>query len=248
MDWAWMGDHLDDLVARLIQHLYLTAIAIAVGFAISFLLAVWSVRRRRVYAPITAAAGILYTIPSLALFAALVPITGLSLLTAEIPLVLYTLLILVRNIVAGFDSVPRDVLEAADGMGYRSMERLRRVELPLAMPLVVAGLRVACVSTIGLVAITGAIGDRFGGLGFFIFEGWRHFFPTEMVFGAVPAMLLAIAVDLSLVFAQGRARPWARAGGAAGPGGAGGDDRSPRGADPTGGEVQPLRGPGEATA
>jgi osmoprotectant transport system permease protein len=210
IDWGWMADHLDDLAARTVQHLYLTAIAVAVGFAISFALAIWSVRRRRVYAPITTVAGILYTIPSLALFAALVPITGLSLLTAEIPLVLYTLLILVRNIVAGFDAVPGDVLEVADGMGYRGAQRLWRVEVPLAIPLVVAGLRVAAVSTIGLVAITGAIGDRFGGLGFFIFEGWRHFFPTEMLFGAIPAMLLAVAVDLSLVYAQRRATPWTR--------------------------------------
>ena len=223
IDWAWMGDHLDDLAARLVQHLYLTAIAIVVGFAISFALSVWAVRRRRVYAPITGFAGILYTIPSLALFAALVPITGISLLTAEIPLILYTLLIFVRNTVAGFDAVPSEVLEAADGMGYRSSARLWRVELPLATPLVIAGLRVACVSTIGLVAITGAIGDRFGGMGFFIFEGWRHYFPTEMLFGAVPTMLLAVAIDLTLVAVQRRATPWTRA-----------DD------------VQPLRTAGEA--
>ena len=213
IDWGWMADHLDDLAARLIQHLYLTAIAVVVGFVISFALAIWAVRRRRAYAPITTVAGILYTIPSLALFAALVPITGLTLLTAEIPLVLYTLLILVRNIVAGFDAIPADVLEVADGMGYRGRQRLWRVEVPLAIPLVVAGLRVAAVSTIGLVAITGAIGDQFGGLGFFIFEGWRHFFPTEMLFGAIPAMLLAVAVDLSLVYAQRRATPWTRVAG-----------------------------------
>ena len=223
IDWAWMADHLDDLAARLVQHLYLALIAVVVGFAISFALSVWAVRRRRAYAPITAFGGILYTIPSLALFAALVPITGLSLLTAEIPLVLYTLLIFVRNTVAGFDAVPRDVLEAADGMGYTSSQRLWRVELPLAMPLIIAGLRVAAVSTIGLVTITGAIGDRFGGLGFFIFEGCRHFFPTEMLFGAVPSILLAVAVDLSLVAVQRRATPWTRAA-----------------------EVQPLRSPGEA--
>ena len=137
-------------------------------------------------------AGILYTIPSLALFAALVPITGLSVFTAIVPLVLYTILILVRNIVAGFDAVPADVLEAADGMGYARGRRLRDVELPLAVPLIVAGLRVATVSTIGLVTITGTIGDRFGGLGFFILEGWRHRFPTEILFGAVPSMLLAV--------------------------------------------------------
>jgi osmoprotectant transport system permease protein len=205
-----MADHLDELAFRTLQHLFLAAIALGVGFAISFLLAVWSVRRRAVYPPVIGVAGVLYTIPSLALFAALVPITGLSLLTAEIPLVLYTLVILVRNMVAGFDAVPADVLEAADAMGYRSGRRLWRVEVPLAMPLIVAGVRVAAVSTIGLVTITGAIGDRFGGLGYFIFEGWRRGFPTEILFGAVPAMILAVAVDLVLVAAQRRATPWAR--------------------------------------
>ena len=112
---------------------------------------------------------------------------------------------------AGFDSVPLDVEEAADGMGYTRRQRLGAVDLPLALPLIVAGVRVASVSTIGLVTITGALGDRFGGLGFFIFEGYRRSFPTEILFGAIPAMLLAIAVDLTLVGVQGRLTPWSRA-------------------------------------
>jgi osmoprotectant transport system permease protein len=211
IDWAWIGDHLDDLAGRLVQHLVLAAVAVAIGFAISFLLSLWAVRQRRVYAPITVVGGVLYTIPSLAMFAALVPITGLSVVTALVPLVLYTILIFVRNIVAGFDAVPADVLEAGDAMGYSRGRRLRSVELPLALPLIVAGLRVASVSTIGLVTITGSIGDRFGGLGFFIFEGYRRSFATEMLFGAVPSMLLAIAVDLVLVRVQRRLTPWARA-------------------------------------
>jgi osmoprotectant transport system permease protein len=211
IDWGWVADHLDDLVGRTIQHLGFAVAALAIGFAVSFALSLWAVRRRRVYGPITAVAGILYTIPSLALFASLVPITGLSILTAIIPLVLYTLLILVRNIVAGFDGVPGDVEEAADGMGYTRRQRLSGVDLPLALPLIVAGVRVASVSTIGLVTITGALGDRFGGLGFFIFEGYRRSFPTEILFGAIPAMLLAIAVDLALVRVQVRLTPWSRA-------------------------------------
>jgi osmoprotectant transport system permease protein len=211
IDWAWVVGHLDELVGRTVQHLLFTIAALVIGFAISFALSLWALRNRRVYAPITAFAGILYTIPSLALFATLVPITGLSILTAIIPLVLYTLLILVRNIVAGFDAVPAEVTEAADGMGYTRRQRLRTVELPLALPLIVAGVRVASVSTIGLVTITGALGDRFGGLGFFIFEGYRRSFPTEILFGAIPAMLLAIAVDLALVGVQGRLTPWSRA-------------------------------------
>jgi osmoprotectant transport system permease protein len=211
IDWGWMADHLDELVARTIQHLSFAIVSLAIGFAISFALSLWAVRQRRVYGPITAVSGILYTIPSLALFAAMVPITGLSILTAIIPLVLYTLLILIRNIVAGFDAVPADVEEAADGMGYTRRARLRAVDLPLALPLIVAGVRVASVSTIGLVTITGALGDRFGGLGFFIFEGYRRSFPTEILFGAIPAMVLAVAVDLVLVALQDRLTPWSHA-------------------------------------
>ena len=106
---------------------------------IAFGLAVWSIRRRAVFGPLTAITGLLYTIPSLFLFPVLVPITGLTVMTAVIPLVLYTLLIFLRNMVAGFDSVPRDVLEAADGMGYTRGRRFRLVEMPLATPLIVAG-------------------------------------------------------------------------------------------------------------
>jgi osmoprotectant transport system permease protein len=210
IDWGWVGDHLDELAFRTLQHLYLAAIAVAVGFVISFGLAIWSIRRRAVYPPIAAIAGILYTLPSLALFVALVPITRYSILTAEVPLILYTLLIFLRNIVAGFDAVPTDVLEAADGMGYRPSTRLWRVELPLAIPLVIAGVRLASVSTIGLVTVTGILGDAFGGVGFFIFEGYRHGFPTEIAFGAVPSILLAVGADLLLVAVQRRLTPWTR--------------------------------------
>jgi osmoprotectant transport system permease protein len=211
IDWAWIADHLDELAFRTLQHLYLTAIAVVVGFAISFVLGVWSIRRRAVYPPITALTGVLYTIPSLALFAALVPVTGLrSLVTAELPLVAYTLLIFIRNIVSGFDTVPRDVLEAADGMGYTPRRRLWLVELPLALPLVIAGIRLATVSTIGLVTITGILGDSLGGLGFFIFEAYRHSFLTETLVGAVPLVILAVATDVILVRLQRRLTPWDR--------------------------------------
>ena len=117
LDVAWMVDHLDDLVARTFQHIVLTAIAVGIGFLISLGLAIVAIRRRRTYAPILAFSAILYTIPSLALFAALVSVTGISLLTVQIPLVMYTLVIFVRNIAAGFDSVPAEALEAADGLG-----------------------------------------------------------------------------------------------------------------------------------
>jgi osmoprotectant transport system permease protein len=211
IDIAWMVDHVDELLARTIQHIYLTAIAVGVGFVISLGLAILAVRRRRTYGPILAFSSILYTIPSLALFAALISITGISLLTVEIPLVMYTLVIFVRNIATGLDNVPTDVLEAADGLGYTSRQRLWRVELPLAVPLIVAGLRLATVSTIGLVTVTSIMGDAFGGLGFFILEGYRRSFPTEILFGAVPSILLAIAFDLLFVRLQQRVTPWSNA-------------------------------------
>lgn len=210
IDWAWIADHLGDLASRTVQHLYLAAIAVAVGFVISFGLAVWSVRRRRVYAPIIAITGLLYTIPSLALFPLFIAVTGLTDLTAEIPLVLYSLLIFVRNIVAGLDGVPADVLEAADGTGYASRSRFWQVEVPLALPLIVAGIRLASVSTIGLVTITGILGDRFGGLGFFIFEGRRHAFPTEIFMGGLATVALALVMDVGLVALQRRLTPWQR--------------------------------------
>ncbi|HET9344664.1 MAG TPA: ABC transporter permease [Candidatus Limnocylindrales bacterium] len=210
VDWAWIADHVDEIAVKTVQHVYLTAISVAVGFVIAFGLAVWSIRRRSVYGPLIAFTGILYTIPSLFLFPVLVPITGLSVLTAVIPLVLYTLLIFLRNMVAGFDGVPRDVLEAADGMGYTRWHRFQLVEIPLAIPLIVAGVRLATVSTIGLVTISGILGDAFGGLGFFIFEGLRRRFSTEIFAGALVTIILAVAVDVLLVLLQRRLTPWTR--------------------------------------
>lgn len=209
IDWAWMVDHLDELLGRTVQHFFLAAASVGIGFAISLALSIWAARRRRLRGLLVTVSGVLYTIPSLALFAALVPVTGLSIATALVPLVLYTLLILMRNILAGLDSVPADVVEAADAMGYGTRGRLVSVELPLALPLIVAGVRLASVSTIGLVTVSGILGDRFGGLGFFIFEGHSRSFPTEVLFGAVPSILLAIAVDLVLQAIQRRLTPWA---------------------------------------
>ena len=210
IDWAWLADHLDDLAGRAFQHVILAGIAVVIGFAISLGLSLWAVRRTRVRAVLVTLSGVLYTIPSLALFAVLVPVTGLSTVTAVVPLVMYTLLIFMRNTLAGLDAVPEDVLEAADAMGYARRTRLARVELPLALPLVVGGLRLASVSTIGLVTISGILGDRFGGLGFFIFEGYAHVFPTEVLFGAVPSVLLALVVDVLLQRLQRRLTPWSR--------------------------------------
>ena len=209
--WDWIASHLDDIALAVWQHLVYTAIPLAVGFVISLALAIWASRKPWVYGPVTAITGILYTIPSLAAFALLIPFTGLSALTAFIPLTTYTLLILFRNIVAGFEAVPREVLEAADGMGYRSRERLLRVEIPLAVPLMFAGIRLAAVTLIGLATVVSILGSSFGGLGQLITDGLQTFFPTKYVTGGVLAVLLAFIVDFLLVRLERRITPWARA-------------------------------------
>ncbi len=157
--------------------------------------------------------GIAYSIPSLALFAFLVPITGFTILTAEIGLVSYTLLILIRNIVAAIDGVDPSVKEAALGMGYTPGQMLRKIELPLAIPIIVAGLRIAGVTTIGLVTVTSLIGQ--GGVGFFILEGLRRFFSTEIVLGTALSVILAVALDLTLLGVERIRTPWARRGSSA---------------------------------
>ncbi len=211
IDFAWIATHLDDVLERILQHLQLTIIPLVIGFVISLVLAIWAVRQPRVYGPITAITGLLYTIPSLAAFAVLLPITGLSLVTALIPLTTYTLLILVRNTVAGLQAVPADVLEAAEGMGYTRRQRLFRVELPLAVPLTLAGVRLATVTTIGLATIAAVLGDTFGGLGQLITEGLQGFFPTKYLLGAVLSVVLAIVADALLIRFERFVTPWAHA-------------------------------------
>src|SRR5436190_23608246 len=167
--WDWVANHTGEIGFRVGEHLELTAIAVGVGLVIAFALAFAAVRLPALYPPITLFTGILYTIPSLALFAFLVPITGLSLLTAEIGLVSYTLLILIRNIIRGIRGVPADVREAAVGMGYTPRQLLWRIEVPLAIVVIIAGIRLATISTIGLVTVTALIGQ--GGFGFLILIG-----------------------------------------------------------------------------
>jgi osmoprotectant transport system permease protein len=211
-DLDWLTSHLDQIAYRTFQHLVLASLAVGVGFLISFALAIVAVRRRSAAGPILAVSDLLYTIPSLVLFAVLISVTGISLLTVQIPLVAYTLTIFVRNITAGLNSIPADVLEAANGLGYTPNQRLWRVEVPLALPLIVAGLRLAAVSTIGLVTVTAIMGDSFGGLGFFILEGYRRSFPIELYVGAIPSILLALAADALLVRLQRSLTPWSAAG------------------------------------
>lgn len=206
--WEWVIDNLDDIWASTIEHVWLTFLAVTIGFAISFPLGIVAARHGRLFGPIVGVTGTLYTIPSLALFAALVPFTGLSTTTAEVGLVSYTLLILVRNIVAGLQGVSEDAREAAVGMGYTSRQLLWRVELPLALPAIVAGLRIATVTTVGLVTVTAMIGK--GGLGSFILFGLTRSFATAIVVGAVLSVALAVLADVFLLLVERRLAPWSR--------------------------------------
>ncbi|HEU4571282.1 MAG TPA: ABC transporter permease [Candidatus Limnocylindrales bacterium] len=210
-DFSWTVGHLDQIWARIVQHFQLILVPLLIGILISLVLAVWAVRQRWAYAPITLLTGVLYTIPSLAAFAVLRPITGLTFLTAWIPLTTYTLLILFRNFTAGFTSVPAEILEAAEGMGYTRRQRLFRVELPLAVPLMIAGIRLASVTTIGLATIVAVLGDQFGGLGQLITEGIQTFFPTKYLLGAIISVVLAVGADVLFVRLERWITPWSRA-------------------------------------
>ena len=212
--WDWVSRHSDDIREATIEHLQLTGTSILYGFVIAMAMAMVSLRWRATYAPLAAFAGGLYSIPSLALFGFLVPITGLGFRTAQIALVSYTLLILLRNIVAGVDGVPQAVKDAADGMGYEPWRRFLTVDLRLATPAIVAGLRVATVTVIGLVTVAALVGS--GGYGTFIDDGLSRSFSTPIVVGGFLSVVMAVAFDLVFVILQRLITPWARAGQGAG--------------------------------
>ena len=206
--WDWTFSHIPDIWRRVLEHMELTGIAVGIGFVLAFALSLAIRRFPGLYSPVTWVTGVLYAIPSLALFALLIPFTGLSIVTAEIGLVSYTLLILVRNIVGGLRSVPPDVRESAIGMGYSEWQLLWRIELPLALVVIIAGVRVAVVTTVGLVTVTALIGQ--GGLGALIIQGIQQFFATPLVIGAGGSIALAILLDGALVLIQRQVTPWTR--------------------------------------
>jgi osmoprotectant transport system permease protein len=210
INWDWLSHHFPVVTAALIQHIQLTAIAVGAGLAIAVPLGVVAQRRRVLRSAIFTVFDIFYTIPSIAVFVFLIPYTGLTALTAEVALVGYAVLILARNVMVGLDSVPKDVLDAADGMGYRPFARLVRVELPLAMPTIFAGIRIATVTTIGLVTVAALIG--WGGLGQLILQGFIQSFHTPLVVGMVLSIALAFVADLGLAAVQRLALPWSRNG------------------------------------
>ncbi len=213
--WGWVSRHVASspvtlsLLDSLREHVSLTVLSVVLAQLLSLPLAVAASRRRSLETAVLAVLGIIYTVPSLALFAFLVPFTGLTRTTALIGLTAYNLLVMVRNDIAGLASVPGDVKEAATGLGMSAGRRLVTVELPLALPAIVAGVRVATVSTVALVPITALIGQ--GGFGQFINEGLQSLFKTPIVVGITCSIALAVVADLALVRLEKRISPWSRA-------------------------------------
>jgi len=208
LDWGWIARHTDDIRALLLEHVELAGLALLFGSAIAFPLALAAVRWPRLHGPILGLTGVLFTIPSLALFILLIPYTGLSKATSLIGLTIYSLLILVRNMVEGLRGVPPAVTDAARGMGFTRGQLLTRVELPLALPVIMAGVRIAAVTVIGLVTVTALIGQ--GGLGRLFITGFQRDFATPVLVGFVGSVALAVAADLLLVLLQRALTPWRR--------------------------------------
>ncbi|RKR04383.1 osmoprotectant transport system permease protein [Kushneria sinocarnis] len=208
MNPEWIASHTDDILAALIQHVQLLGLSLLFGLLIAFPLALLAIRWPRLYAPSLAITGVMFSIPSLALFILLMPLTGLSMATSLIGLTLYTLLILFRNIVEGLRGVSPVVCEAARALGYSRVRRLLQVELPIALPVIMAGIRIAAVTVIGLITVTALIGQ--GGLGQLFITGFTLSFTTPLVVGFVLSVLLAVAVDLALVGLLWWLTPWQR--------------------------------------
>jgi osmoprotectant transport system permease protein len=203
----WIADNFDRYVTPFWEHVYLTVVSVAIGFAIAFSLALLAHRRRWLTGPIIQVTGILYTLPSVAVFFLLLPITGRGKTTAIIALVAYTLLILFRNVIAGLDNVPADARDAGRGMGLTRRQLLWRVELPLALPEIMAGLRIAVTTTVGLAALAFLAGA--GGLGEAIFADVN--FRSNVIVAGGLAVALAVVLDLAVLLMQRAITPWMRA-------------------------------------
>jgi osmoprotectant transport system permease protein len=202
----WIADNFDRYTTPLWQHLYLTVVSVAIGFVIAFTLALLAHRRRWLVGPIVQVTGILYTLPSVAVFFLLLPITGRGNTTAIIALVAYSLLILFRNVIAGLDNVPAETRDAGRGMGLTPRQLLWRVELPLALPEIMAGLRIAVTTTVGLTSLAFLAGA--GGLGEALFDD-INFRSNVLVAGGL-ALALAIVLDLAVLVVQKAITPWTR--------------------------------------
>lgn len=208
--WSWIGSHVDLLGELLAQHVYLALMPVLLGLAISLPLGLCCVRWPRIYPFVLAVTSTMYALPSLALFVVLIKYTGFSGWTVIIPLTIYTLAVLVRNVVDGLRSVPDHVRQAAVAMGFSPARRLIQVDLPVAVPVVFAGLRVATVANISLVSIGSLIG--ISGLGQLFVDGIQRNFPTPIVVGIVLTVALAVLADAVLVVLQRLLTPWSRTG------------------------------------
>ncbi len=210
-DASYVSDNWDAILRYLGEHVRLTVAAVVLGALIALPLALLARRTRFLAGPVLAFSTIVYTIPSLAMFAFIFPFTGLSSLTVLIGLVAYSLVILVRNFLAGLQGVPADVREAARGMGYGPLRLFWQIDLPLALPAFMAGLRIATVSTVALTTVGVLVGH--GGFGQMIVGGFNaNFYRAEIVTGAVACVLLALVADLLLAGLERVLTPWARAG------------------------------------
>lgn len=192
----FLRENPDQVLQRLGEHVQIVALSVAAAILIGIPLGVFVTRARWLQGPVILTTGVLYTVPSLALFALLIPYTGIGRPTAVVALVVYSLLVIVRNTVAGIDGVPPVTLDAARGMGMTGPQRLRLVELPLALPVILAGVRLATVATVGTATIAAAIGA--GGLGRLIFDGMDRLDSDRIAAGAVPAAGLALLADWGL--------------------------------------------------
>ncbi|MEV5241825.1 ABC transporter permease [Streptomyces cinnamoneus] len=210
-DWVcgeYVRTRTQELTDATLQHVGITLASVAIGLLVAFPLALLARRWRAVAGPVLGMTTILYTIPSLAMFSLLVPVFGLSAAVVVTGLVLYSLTILVRNILTGLASVPQEAREAARGMGYGPLRLLFAVELPLAVPALMAGLRIATVSTVSLTTVGAIMG--YGGLGNLIYEGMRSYFKAQVLTASVLCVVLAVTADLALLFVQRLLTPWAR--------------------------------------
>ena len=205
---SYLHDRYQDLVDATIQHLEITGVAIALSIVIAFPLALVARRVPRLQGLILGTSTAIYTIPSLALFPILVPFTGITETTVVIGLALYALTILVRSMLTGLTGVPAEVRESATGLGYGATRLLFRIELPLALPVMMAGLRVATVSTVALTTVGTLV--SYGGLGNLIQDGVQNDFKAELLAASVLCVVLAFALDALIVAAQWLATPWTR--------------------------------------
>lgn len=208
VDWSWIADHTDDLTTLTLSHLQAALTAVLLGLLISLPLAVLAHRVRRLRGLLLGLSNVLFTIPSIAVFVLLLPVSGLTRTTTVTGLTIYTLVVLLRNTVEGLDSVPARTKEAAKAMGARPLRTLLTVELPLALPVIMAGVRIATVMAISLVSVATYIGD--GGLGQLFTDGFQRNFPTPVIVGVVLTLLLALVADALLVTLQYVLTPWTR--------------------------------------